>query len=334
VLAPQEVEALFDVVRDLRDRGYAVVIVTHKLGEVRTIADRVTVLRGGRVVLGDADPKDYDDAALIEAMVGRQVADLPDQRASVERGDVAALTMAGISADSDRGHRALHDIELVVWPGEIVGIAGVAGSGQRELCEVAMGVRRSTSGTVTIQGTDVTGSGPLAVRTAGAAEVPEDPIEDAVVPGLSVLEHVAVANLDTLRRRVGINWRAACARTAAMESEVGLRMPSAERSVASLSGGNIQRVVLTRAFSAGARLLVAAYPSRGLDIATTRRTQELLLQQRSEGVGVLLVSEDLDELLALSDRIVVMHAGHIAGELAAHGADRAEIGRLMVGGAA
>jgi simple sugar transport system ATP-binding protein len=119
-----------------------------------------------------------------------------------------------------------------------------------------------------------------------------------------------------------------------MESEVGLRMPSAERSVASLSGGNIQRVVLTRAFSAGARLLVAAYPSRGLDIATTRRTQELLLQQRSEGVGVLLVSEDLDELLALSDRIVVMHAGHIAGEVAAHGADRAEIGRLMVGGAA
>ncbi|MCU1676883.1 MAG: transporter related protein [Frankiales bacterium] len=334
VLAPQEVDALFDVVRDLRDRGYAVVIVTHKLGEVRAIADRVTVLRGGRVVLGDADPRDHDDSALIEAMVGRQVADLPAQRAAVPHGEIAALTMVHVSADSDRGHRALHDVELTVWPGEIVGIAGVAGSGQRELCEVAMGVRRATAGTVTVSGADVTTAGPSDVRAAGAAEVPEDPIEDAVIPGLSVLEHVVVGELDSLRRRVGINWRAAAARVESMESDVGLRMPAADRSVASLSGGNIQRVVLTRAFAAGSALLVAAYPSRGLDIATTRRTQQLLLDKREAGVGVLLISEDLDELLALSDRVVVMHAGHIAGEVVAHGADRAEIGRLMVGGAA
>ncbi|GIH23332.1 ABC transporter [Acrocarpospora phusangensis] len=332
VLAPQEVTALFGVVERLRESGYGVVIVTHKLNEVRAIADRVTVLRGGRVILNGVDPGGFTDAELVEAMVGRAVPGLPAERPAPPEGAAPVLVMTGVSAYGESGVLRLSDVTLQVRPGELVGIAGVAGSGQRELCEVACGLRPVSKGTVTVAGTPVTG--PRQALGQGVCDVPEDPLADAVVPGLTIVEHVALGLPEIPRRRANVDWPSVRKITTDLEERVGLQMAPGHRRVAELSGGNVQRVMLTRALGRGdSVLVVAAYPSRGLDIATTRRTQELLLERRNAGAAVLVVSEDLDELISISDRIAVMHAGHLAGIVPALGADRQEIGRLMLGGA-
>jgi simple sugar transport system ATP-binding protein len=332
VLAPSEVDALFATVRRLSSAGLGVVIVTHKLSEVRAVADRVTVLRGGRVVVNAADPGQMSDAELVEAMVGRAVTPLPPERPTVASTEPPALELTGVDAHGDRGVQALHGVTLTVRPGEIVGVAGVAGSGQRELCEVAVGARAATRGAVRIGGRELGRGGPAAGIAAGAVHVPEDPINDAVVPALTVLEHMALADIRAFRRRVGLDWKAVRRQTGDVDDRVRLRMAPPHRRVADLSGGNIQRVMLTRALGRQARLVVAAYPSRGLDIATTRRTQELLLACRGDGVGLLVVSEDLDELMSISDRIAVFYEGRLTGVVDAAATNRHELGTLMTGG--
>ncbi|RAY16205.1 ABC transporter ATP-binding protein [Actinomadura craniellae] len=334
VLAPQEVEALLAAIGELRTRGLGVVLVTHKLREVRAVADRVTVLRGGRVVLAGADPAGHDDAALVRAMVGRSVPALPAERPPVPDDAAPVLRLRDVTAHGDDGRVALHGVTLTVAAGEIVGVAGVAGSGQRELCEVALGVRPAITGQVEIGGVPLAG-GARGALAAGVAAVTEDPLTDAVVPGMSVLQHMALGSPELPRRRADVDWRRVTEAARELDAAVGLGMAAGHRTLARLSGGNVQRVLLTRALGRpDVRLLVAAYPSRGLDVATTRRTQELLLARRAAGAGVLLVSEDLDELIALSDRIVVMYDGRAAGTVPATGADRQEIGRLMLGSAA
>lgn len=333
VLAPQEVDGLFDGLGQLKADGLSIVIITHKLGEARAIADRVTVLRGGRTVLVDADPKALSDDQLVEAMVGRSVAALPAQRVAVPIGRRPALELRAVTIRHQKEVPTLLGVDLVVGAGELVGVAGIAGNGQRELYEVALGILAPTSGQVLIAGQAIAGGGaPRAAIAAGASGVPEDPITDAVVPGLSVSEHVALTDLGRYGKGVGIDWKKVRSRLAELDDHTGLQVAAAGRVVATLSGGNIQRVMLVRALGAPNVLVVAAYPSRGLDIASTRRTQELLLQQRAEGAGVLLISEDLDELLELSDRLAVLHAGQIAGIVDPATADRYDIGRLMLEG--
>jgi ABC-type uncharacterized transport system ATPase subunit len=335
VLAPQEVAALFAMVRHLRDQGFGIVIVTHKLNEVREIADRVTVLRGGSTILEGVDPADYTDSELIEAMVGRAVSDLVMQRGLTRSNDdavVPALELVDVRADGDRGHQALKGVSFTVLPGELVGVAGVAGSGQRELCEVALGLRATTAGTVRVCGERTTS--PQDAINAGAVGVPEDPVADAVVNRLTVLEHMVLDGRPFPRRRFGLDWSSVRRRAKSADSSLGLRMAPTHRRVSELSGGNIQRVVLTRELSLESTLVVAAYPSRGLDIANARRTQEILLERKQASAGVLMISEDLDELLLISDRIVVMHDGHVSGVLTPDEFDRQRIGQLMLGGAA
>ncbi|WP_238430345.1 ABC transporter ATP-binding protein [Frankia nepalensis] len=334
VLAPTEVDALFAMVSRLRAQGFGIVIVTHKLAEVRAIADRVTVLRGGRVVLAGTDPKPMTDAELVEAMVGQTVAALPAERPTVASEAPPALELVGVSALGDRGVTALHDVTLTVSPGEIVGVAGVAGSGQRELCEVAVGARPTSAGTVRVSGRELGRGGPTAGLTAGAVDVPEDPVNDAVVPTLTVLEHMALGHLRAFLRRIGLDWGRVGRHTSDINEKVQLRMAPPHRRVADLSGGNIQRVMLSRALGRDASLVVAAYPSRGLDIATTRRTQELLLARRADGAGLLVVSEDLDELMSVADRIAVFCAGRLTGVVPAATTNRQELGALMTGGVA
>ena len=243
------------------------------------------------------------------------------------------VELRGVGLTGDRGHAALRGIDLQIRPGELLGVAGVAGSGQRELCEVILGQRKATTGTVRLAGQPLLGQ-PRQAIAAGAVGVPEDPVTDAVVPGLTILEHMALGDLAAARRGIGIDWPAVSAAATSRDTHARLRMAPRHRVMAQLSGGNIQRVVLTRALGVPARVVVAAYPSRGLDIATTRRTQELLLEQRDAGAAVLVVSEDLDELLSISDRIAVLHNGEVAGVVRPGETDRYAIGQLMVGGAA
>lgn len=334
VLAPQEVEALFGVLAGLREQGLGIVIVTHKLHEVRTIADRATVLRAGHTVLVNVDPRDQSDEELVEAMVGHSVEDLVRRPATNASSATAApaLLLDSVSCLADAGHVALTDVTIAVRPGELVGIAGVAGSGQRELCDVALGLRPPRDGAVHISGVAI--SGPAAALAAGAVSVPEDPVADSVVGRLTVREHMILDGRRFPRRLLGIDWGAVRERTTLADSTLGLKIAGQHRRVSELSGGNIQRVVLTRELSIDAALVVAAYPTRGLDIAHARRTQELLLDRRDSGAGVLVVSEDLDELMSIADRIVVLHNGQVSGQVTPEEFDRRRIGRLMIGHAA
>ena len=334
VLAPQEVDALFLGLNELRTQGLSVVIITHKLPEARAIADHVTVLRGGQITLGATRPEAINDEDLIEAMVGRKVKPLLADRPVSKGAGHPALSMQGVTIDSDHGRPLLAEVNLDVAAGELVGVAGLAGNGQRDLVDAALGLRDLSAGGVTICGTAIRAGHPVDARALGAVCIPEDPVTDAVVPGLSINEHLALDDLTGHKRGLGIDWGKVQQSRDRMSETTDLRVADGHRIVSDLSGGNIQRVMLARALSAPVPLVVASYPSRGLDIATTRRTQELLLEQRAAGAGVLLVSEDIDELIDLCDRVVVIREGRIVGQMVRGHMDRLAIGALMLGEAA
>jgi general nucleoside transport system ATP-binding protein len=332
VLAPQEVDQLFAGLRSLKEQGLSVVVITHKLAETRVIADRVTVLRGGRLILGGIDPTSITDDQLVEAMVGRPVERLPAHRPPTILDRPKALSVRNVTVHDRRLGTLLNDVSLDVHAGEIVGVAGVAGNGQLPLYEVALGLRGTPAGSCSIAGVDMPKkTNPRRAIAAGARGVPEDPIRDAVVPGLTVHEHVGIDCLDVARKGLGVDWTKVRNRYDERNTVSGLRGANGDRTLGSLSGGNIQRIQLVRTLTdPDACLLVAAYPSRGLDVASTRRTQEVLLERRSSGAGVLLISEDLDELFELCDRIAVMRAGRIVGIVEPRLSDRYEVGRLML----
>jgi simple sugar transport system ATP-binding protein len=331
-LAPQEVDALFATVDRLRARGLAVVLITHKLGEARANADRLTVLRGGKTIVEGIAPDRLTDDELVEAMVGRTVRPLAGAPGHKLPGE-PALLVRGADVAADRGGLALVDIDLDVAPGEWVGIAGVSGSGQRELYEAVLGLRPIRQGQIHIDGHLVHGGDPASALRAGAVGIPEDPIADGVVPGLDVLATLRLgAPLPT--RGLRIDWRAIREWAESLPELEALSVAALDRDVATLSGGNIQRVFYARALAAEARLLVLAYPSRGLDIATVRVGLEMVRDRCLQGVGVLMISEDLDELLAVCDRIVVLHDGHVAASVDAAETDRRQLGQLMLGAVA
>jgi len=331
VLAPQEVDGLFAGLEELRRRGLSVVIITHKLREARAIADKVTILRGGRVVVSAVDPDTMTDNELVEAMVGRAVPPLLEDRPVAPNAGEIVLELDGVSVEHN-GVTRLRNVTLDVARGEILGVAGVAGSGQRELLEVALGLRPISAGQVRMNGEPVQPGDPRTAISKGAVGVPEDPVIESVVPGLDVGAHIALVDLQRFRRGPGIDWGKVRVRVDDLNEATKLQMAASTRRLSELSGGNIQRVVLARAFGAESELLVAAYPSRGLDVATTRRTQELLLERRAAGAGVVLISEDLDELLEMSDRIAVFCQGELTGIVEPSTTDRYEIGQLMLSG--
>lgn len=333
-LAPQEVARLLEVIARLRDRGYAIVVITHKLAEARAIADRITVLRGGRVVVAGEPPDRFSDPELIEHMVGSSVPRLPTARPEPSAA-TPALRIDGLTVDADDGRRAVTDASFEVARGEIVGIAGVSGNGQRELMDAVLGLRSSATGEVVVDGTRVRPGQPIDALRAGAVCVPEDPSSDAVVPGLSVAEHLVLDGRAYPRRRVVLDRRAMTQQARQRREDAPLALAPIDANVATLSGGNVQRVLLARAFAIeDAALLVIAYPSRGLDIASVLATQQRLLERRSAGAGVLMVSEDLDELIDVADRIVILHGGRVAGIVDPASTDRQGIGQLMLSGSA
>lgn len=327
VLTPAEAEALFTVIERLRAEGVGIVIITHKLREVRRIADRVTVLRGGRTVLRDTPADELSDPDLIEAMVGRSVERLQIER-SIPDAATAAVELHGVAVDRRDHTRVLSDVSLAVQPGEILGVAGVAGNGQEELVDVLTGVRQASEGEVMLAGAPIAGGRPGGFARQGVVSVVSDPVRQFVVPGLSIAEHAALWDVahGTATRYAS---RTAGTRMVERAETVGLPIAPVGRRLEKLSGGNIQRVLLTLALSTPANLLVVSYPTRGLDVATTRDTRQALAEARDRGLAVVLVSEDLDELLEVSDRIAVLAAGRISGVLDRTQADRSTLGELM-----
>lgn len=330
MLTPAEARQLFAVLRQMAAEGRTVIFISHKLEEVMEVSDRVTVLRRGRVI-GTVNTRDTSPRELARMMVGREVLFRLEKK-PVQRGDVV-LRLEKVSALNDMNFPALQEVSLDVHAGEIVGIAGVAGNGQRELVEVITGLRPVTGGRVFLNGEEVTNRDPRTVARRGVAHVPEDRVRMGVVPNLSVAENLILKHYDRAPFANGwfINRRAVDRFAEEKVQEYRIYTPSIRTPVKLLSGGNIQRLILAREFAFQPQLIVAAHPTSGLDVGATEHVRQLLLRQREEGAAVLLVSEDLDEILELSDRIAVMFRGRIMGVVDAAQADIEEIGAMMAG---
>lgn len=329
VLTPQEVNEFFEILRRLRDAGNALIFISHKLYEVMAISDRVTVLRDGRV-LGTVNTSETNQKELARMMVGRDVItqwDKPPLRANTPVLRVEALSVA-----NDKGLPAVREVSLEVREGEILGIAGVSGNGQRELAEAIAGMRRAAGGTVRVRERNITNHSPAQVIAAGVAFIPEERMTMGVVREFSVAEN---AILEThgqapLASRGVFNLTQIRHFSTRLVREYDVKTPSLETPVKSLSGGNIQKLILARELARAPRVLIAAQPTRGVDIGATEYIHKRLLEQRANGTAILLISEDLEEVRALSDRIAVMYEGQIVG-IVPPDSPMEDLGMLMAG---
>jgi general nucleoside transport system ATP-binding protein len=328
VLTPQEIEDLFAIVRRLRDAGTSVVFITHKLKEVRALADRITVIRRGRVV-GEASPQSTEQE-LASLMVGRQVALTVDK--DVAKPGSAVLRIENIQVLDSGGGVVVDDVSLSVHAGEIVAIAGVQGNGQTELTEVVMGLRSAASGRILLDGDDVTHAGVHGILSRGVGYVPEDRLHDGLVGSFTIAENLVLDTFDVApyAKGVALDLAAVAANASSRVTEFDVRTEGISATASTLSGGNQQKVVLARELSRALKLLVVAQPTRGLDVGSMEFVHKRIVAERDQGTAVVLVSTELDEVLGLADRIVVMYRGAVIGELPA-GASAAQVGLLMAG---
>jgi simple sugar transport system ATP-binding protein len=329
VLTPQEDEELFAIMRSLKASGTSIVFITHKLNEVMEIADRITVLRAGRVV-GTTTPAEATRESLAEMMVGRPVA-LVVYKEPAKPG-APVLEIKGLVVNDDRGNVAVDGLDLEVRAGEIVGIAGVQGNGQTELVEAIAGLRHVLAGTISIDGREVK-LDPRSVLEAGVAHVPEDRNEEGSVGGFSIAENLVLNTYyrPPFSRGPQLDREAIRANADRLVKDFDVRTPSIFNPIANLSGGNQQKVIVAREFSRPIRLLLAAQPTRGLDVGSIEYIHRRIVEQRDQGVAVLIVSTELDEVFALVDRIAVMYQGRIVDLLDPEVATPQLLGLLMGG---
>jgi general nucleoside transport system ATP-binding protein len=331
VLTPQEVDTLFTTLRDMTKRGHTIVFISHKLDEVASIADRVTVLRRGVATASGVPAKGTTKAQLAKLMVGRDVLFLV-QKTKAQPGEVV-LSVDKICAENDLGLPGLRDISLQVRAGEILGIAGVAGNGQRELAEVLTGLRKSTSGKVMF------GNQPLNSHTnwmevgRNLAHIPEDRAAVGSIPTLSIGENLILKsfNQPPISKGWSINSSAVRENGLRLVDQYKISTPSVDTPVRMLSGGNLQKVILARETSGKPKLLIAVHPTRGLDVGAIEGIHKLLIELRDQGTATLLISEELDELFSLADRIAVMYEGQIVGEKLPDRSNLEAIGLMMAG---
>ncbi len=327
-LPAHEIDRLFDVFRKLRDDDYPIVFITHKLHEVMAVADRVTVMRHGAIV-GSHVITDVTEDTLIEMMFGAPV----DTPALARRAQPKGQPVLELSGACTRGSYPLSDISLTVNAGEIVGVAGITGNGQRELGDLIIGMLPVTRGTKLLFGERANGWSVRRIRERSVGFIPEDVAGNGVIWNMTLAENVALGELSEVGHRHGVtvDWDKVQAELDGPIQRLGLHLPDSNRKAMTLSGGNVQRFGLARELARHPRLLVALYPTRGLDVPSTDAVQELIVAARDEGCGVLLVSHDLTELAALSDRIVVIRDGRLVADLPPD-AEPYAIGRLMTGG--
>ena len=332
VLTPQEVDELFKAIRALRDEGKTVIFISHKLREVLAICDRVTVLKKGRVV-GTVDASETDQGRLAEMMVGREVV-YAFEKDYCEAGE-PVLVVERLEALDDRNLQALRGVELEVCHSEILGIAGVEGNGQMELIEALMGLRRPTAGRVLLNGSDITSASPRERIKAGISHVPEDRHKRGIVPDFSVMENLILgshSNAEFTTWGQILDMAEVSAYSDEMIGDYSIDTPSKKSLARNLSGGNQQRLVVAREFSRKPKLIIAAQPTRGLDVGATEYVRRKLLEMRSQGSAVLLLSVDLEEIWAISDRIAVLYEGRIVATRDPKETSEQELGLLMAGG--
>ncbi len=331
VLTPGEIEDLFTVMRRLRDAGTSIVFITHKLKEVRALADRITVIRRGKVV-GQASPQASSNE-LASLMVGRQVA-LTVERGPARPGE-AMLEVDGVTLADPAGTPVVDGVSLTVCSGEILAVAGVQGNGQTELTEALVGLRRPTAGRIRLDGEDITESSVADVLGRGVGYVPEDRLHDGLVGSFTVAENLVLdaSHRSPYSRGIALDLAEIDRNALTRVEEFDVRTPSTSAPAATLSGGNQQKVVLARELSRPLKLLVVSQPTRGLDVGSMEFVHRRIVAERDAGTAVVLVSTELDEVLGLADRIVVMYRGRIIGELPS-GASAEQVGLLMAGSAA
>jgi simple sugar transport system ATP-binding protein len=333
VLAPHEIESLFEVLKRLRDDGYSIVFITHKLREVLACADRITVMRRGRIA-GTLSRCEATEGTLVslmfEAAAPSEVCLAPGRRTEPA---APSLELRGVSTRARGGQTGLKGIDLVLHPGEILGVAGVSGNGQRELGDVILGLLPCAAGRKLLFGEDATRWSAGRIRRSGVGFVPEEPLAMGVVPWMTVLQNAALGDLEKYSRCGGLalDWSAVRADVERSYGALGLSAPGLHTQARALSGGNLQRAILARELGRLPRLVVASYPTRGLDVVSATSARRLLTTIRDSGASVLLVSEDLDELYGLSDRLIVLFEGRIVRTALPTEIGREEIGHLMTG---
>ena len=333
VLAPHEVQALFSVFDHLKQDGYAIVFITHKLKEVLSIADRITVMRHGRVA-GTMMRASASETGLVSMMFDSLPPEAPHaRRETAVAQDLPIIELRDVTTLAEGFGTSLSSISLRILPGEIVGVAGVSGNGQRELGDVILGLEQPVSGSIHLSGEETTGWPTGKLRENGLAFIPENPLSMAAIPLMSVQENMALGDMHKyeLRSGLGVDWSEVGRDLTESFESLGLDPPDPFQQVRTLSGGNLQRLILARELGRNPTLIVGLYPTRGLDVMSARSAQQLLVSARDAGKGVLLVSEDLGELFALSDRLVVLRDGQFVGEFPPTEVTVEEIGHLMTG---
>ncbi len=329
VLTPQEVNDLFATLKHMVQEGHGLVFISHKLHEVMAISDRVTVLRDGEVI-GTRPTAEVTRDDLVKMMVGREVKPLAPQ--PIEAG-AARLKIEGMHTMGDRGAEALRGVDLEVHAGEIVGLAGVSGNGQRELAECLAGLRPVTTGSLYIDGLDMTHASLHARMAAGQAYIPEERMRDGAIREFSVQENLFLHEHTSPEYTHGIflDFAKMAAHARDLVSQFTVKTPGLDTPIKNLSGGNIQKAIMARELSRQPKVLIAAQPTRGVDIGATEYIHQRLLEQRASGTAILLISEDLDEIRSLSDRIAVIYEGRIVGVVERNQATVEQIGLMMAG---
>ena len=330
VLTPQETKELFEIMRALVAQDKSIIFISHKLKEVMTIADRVIVLRDGHVV-GETTPAETSEEQLAEMMVGREVTLVVEKGAASPEEKV--LEVSNLRAEDMRHHPVLRGIDLFVRAGEVLGIAGVQGNGQTELVEVLTGLHTAAGGNVRILGQEMTNAPPRQITELGVAHIPENRQRDGLVLSFPVSDNLVLCTYyqPPFARGVKLEFDEVYRYADRLVKEFDVRPPNRALTTKSLSGGNQQKVIVARELSRPIELLVAAQPTRGLDVGSIEYIHRQLIQKRDEGCAVLLVSVELDEIMALSDRIAVMYEGRIVDTVNADEVTREELGLLMAG---
>ena len=330
VLTPQEVDEFFVTIKQMVKDGHAIIFISHKLHEVLAISQRVTVLRDGRSI-DSCMTEGCTKESLARMMVGREVKMKP-QRTELTRGE-SLLTLKNVKAESDRETPALRGVNLELYAGEILGLAGVSGNGQRELAEVITGLRQLNDGSILLKEEDVTGMPAGNLTQRKLAYIPEERMKDAMIQDFSVSENLILRDhhKEPYSRSGFLLLRVIADFADRLIHSFNIKTPSRDTLAKHLSGGNIQKVVLAREISRQPDILIAAQPTRGLDIGATEYVHASLLEQRQQGTAILLISEDLDEIFALSDRIAVIYEGEIMDVLDSEDATPENVGLLMAG---